>query len=63
MTSVSVEIYQALFTSRICAPRDVLANVLGTLVGATTVYVLTRRMRPSAPERSPLHAGATHNDA
>lgn len=58
--SVSVEIYQAVFTSRICAPRDVLANVLGTLIGATTVYLLTRRIRPNAPEPSHLQAGATH---
>lgn len=61
--SVAVESYQALFTSRICAPRDVLANVLGTLVGAAAVYVLTRRVPPDDSDLSPADAVPTRNDA
>ncbi|NMM22116.1 MAG: VanZ family protein [Phycicoccus sp.] len=56
--SAAVEIYQALFTSRICAPRDVLANVLGTLVGAVTVYLLTRRAKGGTTQPAPVHAAS-----
>lgn len=38
-----VELYQALFTSRVCAPRDVIANVAGALIGTGVVHLLTRR--------------------
>lgn len=41
--SGAVEIYQALLTSRVCAPRDVIANAAGALMGTGVVYVLTRR--------------------
>jgi hypothetical protein len=41
--SGAVELYQALFTSRVCAPRDVIANAAGALIGTGVVYLLTRR--------------------
>ncbi len=41
--SGAVELYQGLFTSRVCAPRDVIANAAGALIGTGVVYVLTRR--------------------
>jgi hypothetical protein len=41
--SGAVELYQALFTSRVCAPRDVIANAAGTLIGTGVVYILTRQ--------------------
>jgi len=47
--SGTVELYQALFTARVCAPRDLIANATGALLGAATVHVLTRRdARPVA---------------
>jgi hypothetical protein len=41
--SGAVELYQALFTARVCAPRDVIANAAGAVIGAVVVNVLTRR--------------------
>ena len=43
--SGAVELYQALFTSRVCAPRDVIANAAGALIGAGVVSFLARRDR------------------
>ncbi|GAA6524599.1 hypothetical protein IDVR_03930 [Intrasporangium sp. DVR] len=34
LTAAMVELAQAVVTDRVCAPRDVFANVLGTLFGA-----------------------------
>lgn len=58
LLSVAVEVHQALFTSRVCAPRDVLANLLGTVVGVAAVYVLTRPDQHETSEQSRAHAAS-----
>jgi len=58
LLSVAVEVHQALFTSRVCAPRDVLANLLGTVLGVAAVYVLTRPDQRGTSEQSRAHAAS-----
>lgn len=41
--ALAVEVYQALFTSRVCAPRDVIANLTGVAL-ATLLVRLGRRL-------------------
>ncbi|WP_076261194.1 VanZ family protein [Intrasporangium flavum] len=53
--SVTIELYQALFTTRVCAPRDVVCNLAGAALGALTVRFLVQAAtstRPVPDERS-----------
>ena len=38
--SLTIELYQALFTDRVCAPRDLVCNVLGAGVGAAVLLLV-----------------------
>lgn len=43
LLSLTIEFYQALFTDRVCAPRDLACNALGALVGAAVLLTVCGR--------------------
>ena len=45
LLSCAVESYQALFTTRVCAPIDVMSNTAGALVGAALTALTLRALR------------------
>jgi glycopeptide antibiotics resistance protein len=54
LLSVSIELYQALFTDRVCAPRDLAGNALGAAVGAAVLFLIRGgpKTQPQASDRT-----------
>ena len=48
LLSLTIELYQALFTDRVCAPRDLFCNTLGAVVGAAVLLLVC-----AGPRRPP----------
>lgn len=40
LLSLTIELYQALFTDRVCSPRDLACNALGAVVGAAVLFLV-----------------------
>lgn len=61
LLSLTIELYQALFTDRVCAPRDLACNALGALVGAAVLLLVCGGPGPSPrpTERTPQAEKAT----
>ncbi|WP_158597340.1 VanZ family protein [Microbacterium telephonicum] len=47
--SVSAELIQTLLPNRVTSLRDIVANALGTLLGALIAWLIVRRHRPARP--------------
>ena len=52
LTSLAVELYQALLTTRVCSPRDLATNMVGSLIGAGVLALIWRDTQ-SEPASSP----------
>lgn len=55
LLSLTIELYQALFTDRVCAPRDLACNALGAVVGAAVLFLVC-----GGPGRSRQTSDRTH---
>ena len=64
LAAATIEVIQALGTDRVCAPRDVFANVLGALVGAAVLASLVRLGgRPAASDDCGVDGSAQNSDS
>ncbi|MDQ2755892.1 MAG: VanZ family protein [Actinomycetota bacterium] len=53
LVSMSIETYQALFTTRVCAPIDVMSNTAGGVLGGLLAAGLLRTLGRAAPTQGP----------